>query len=220
MSKTLRLLLLPLGLVKKIVELANEGARDIQNKYRFQSCIIDRGVSIDPNSKLNVHVHILPFSIINNSKIEVYTYVGSRCIIQNTSIGRYCSIANDVLIGLGQHPIDYFTTSPMFYRTINPLKVSIVKKELEFEEHKKIIIGNDVWIGARAIIQDGVQIGNGAIIASNAVVTRDVPPYAIVGGSPAKLIRYRIDQQRRTELETLNWWEWEVEKIIAFFELE
>jgi acetyltransferase-like isoleucine patch superfamily enzyme len=125
-----------------------------------------------------------------------------------------------VLIGLGQHPIDYFTTSPMFYKTINPLKVSIVKNELEFEEYKKITIGNDVWVGTRAIIQDGVQIGNGAIIASNAVVTRDVPPYAIVGGSPARLIRYRLDQERRAELESLNWFEWEVEKIVAFFELE
>ena len=76
-----------------------------------------------------------------------------------------------------------------------------------------IVIGNDVWIGYEAVIMTGVHIGNGAIIAARAVVTKDVPPYTIVGGVPARPIRKRFDEEVIRKLETLQWWDWSVEKI-------
>ena len=76
-----------------------------------------------------------------------------------------------------------------------------------------IVIGNDVWIGYEAVIMAGVHIGNGAIIAARAVVTKDVPPYTIVGGVPARPIRKRFDEEVIQELETLKWWDWSAEKI-------
>ena len=80
-----------------------------------------------------------------------------------------------------------------------------------------IVIGNDVWIGYEAVIMAGVHIGNGAIIAARAVVTKDIPPYTIVGGVPARLIRKRFDEEVIRELETLKWWDWSAEKIQRCF---
>lgn len=78
------------------------------------------------------------------------------------------------------------------------------------------MVGNDVWIGYNATIMPGVQIGDGAIIASNAVVTKDVLPYSIVGGNPTKLIRYRFDEETIAMLQTLKWWDWDIQKITEY----
>jgi acetyltransferase-like isoleucine patch superfamily enzyme len=207
MKKIKRIFLLPFGFIKKIVELANEGARDLENKIRFKNSIIDKGCCIDTKTIIHPNVHLLENSIINNSEIHSYTYLGKNCLVQNTSIGKYCSIANEVLIGLGKHPIDLFSTSPLFYRKINLLQISIINQDADVEEYKPISIGNDVWIGTRVLIMDGVSIGHGAVIAANSVVTKDVPPYAIVGGVPAKIIKYRFENQKNGLLLQAEWWE-------------
>jgi serine acetyltransferase len=82
-----------------------------------------------------------------------------------------------------------------------------------FDEKKPIHIGHDVWIGARVFIRDGVKIGNGAVVAAGSVVVKDVPDYAIVGGVPAKIIRYRFSEEMIAELLNLKWWEWPEEKL-------
>ena len=212
-SHIFRITIFPIGIIKKIFELAKEGTRDIQNKYRFSNATVDYGCCINQQSKIAPHVHLLSNVIVNFSEIGSYTYVGKNCLIQNTKIGRFCSIANDVLIGLGQHPIHFFSTSPLFYRTNNPLNIKLIDKNIDFTEYLPIEIGHDVWIGTRAIVLDGVKIGHGAVIAANSVVTKDVAPYAIVGGVPAKIIKYRFSTEKIEYLLQSQWWNWEVSLI-------
>ena len=212
-NKLIRIILLPIGLLIKISELSIEGARDIHNTLRFKNSKIDRKCSINPNSVIESHCHILENSLINNSTINSYSYVGKNSIIQNASIGSFCSIANDVIIGLGAHPTTFFTTSPLFYRINNLLNIKLIDVNYKFSEYHPIEIGNDVWIGARAIIMDGVKINNGAIIAAGAVVTKDVPAYAIVGGVPAKIIRYRFSSEKCERLLNLQWYSWSLNEI-------
>jgi acetyltransferase-like isoleucine patch superfamily enzyme len=219
-TSVIRIFVLFPGLLIKLWNLAKEGARDIHNQHRFKDAKIDAGCCINENSSIAPHTHLLYKCIINNSQIAAYTYIGKNCIVQNTSIGKFCSIANDVLIGLGKHPIGYFSTSPLFYQTMNPLKIKLVSSNSDFQEYEPIQIGNDVWIGARAIILDGVSIGHGAVIAANSVVTKDIPPYAIVGGVPAKILKYRFSEEKIERILQTNWWEMDIsvikKNIIAF----
>jgi phosphonate metabolism protein (transferase hexapeptide repeat family) len=213
MSAMLRVLLLPYGLARKLWSLSKEGARDVHNQIRFKGARIDRGCCIDSNSKIEPNSHIFINTIINNSTISSYSYIGRNSMVQNATVGKFCSIAKEVNIGLGSHPLDMFSTSQLFYRSDNAFKMNLVKKNIGFIEYKPIQIGHDVWIGTRAIIMDGVSIGHGSVIAANSVVTKDVPPYAIVGGVPARIIRYRFTEDVIESMLNLEWWQWNIEKI-------
>lgn len=208
-----RMISLPFGFIIKLWDLAKEGSRDLQNKSRFKGAKIDSGCCINEHSKIEPYTHVLNNCIINNSTIKSYTYIGKNCLIQNTDIGKFCSIANDVYIGLGKHPTNLISTSTLFYRTVNTLNLQIVEDDIDFEEYAQINIGHDVWIGACAILMDGITVNNGAIIAANSVVTKDVPPYAIVGGVPAKVIKYRFPDNKIGELQNSAWWNWSLEEI-------
>ena len=140
-----------------------------------------------------------------NSSVGKCSYLGYDAEIVNCKIGAYCSIAGNVHIGGAEHPTDWVSTSPVFQ------KVKHSGPTLRYAEHelpslKQTIVGNDVWIGVGAIIKQGVKIGDGAIVGSGAVVTKDVAPYSIVGGCPAKLIRYRFDEKTIAELNAIQWW--------------
>lgn len=131
----------------------------------------------------------------------------------DVKIGRYCSIAADVAIGLDEHPTDWLSTSPMQYSPRTRSRWAAFRSSakepcpaLSRGAPKTTCIGHDVWVGYRAIVRAGVQIGNGAIVAGGAVVVKDVPPYAIVGGNPAKFIRWRFDEQTIEQLQRLAWW--------------
>lgn len=135
------------------------------------------------------------------------SYMGADCKI-NADIGRYCSIASDVCTISGRHPTtDWVSTSPVFYSNECQCGMSYASEKLFDESSPKTIIGNDVWIGARAIILSGVNIGDGAVIAAGAVVTKDVEPYTIVGGVPAKPIRKRFTDEQIDALIKLKWWD-------------
>ncbi len=122
---------------------------------------------------------------------------------RDTTIGSFVSIAGCVVIGLRQHPTSFLSTHPFQYVKLPKWKNPLY----EWNWAIPTKIGNDVWIGHNASIMSGVTIGDGAVIAANAVVTKDVPPYAIVGGVPAKIIRYRFDEQTITDLLELKWWD-------------
>jgi virginiamycin A acetyltransferase len=127
---------------------------------------------------------------------------------QGIEIGRFCSIAKYVSIQEDYHNIDRITTYCLERNLLG-----VTPGESAMVSNGKIVVGNDVWIGARAQILSGVRVGDGAVIGAGSIVTKDVPPYAVVGGNPAKIIKYRFDQKKIDELIELAWWNWSIEKI-------
>ncbi len=156
----------------------------------------------------------------NNMDTNAYTigefsYVGKNfsCPSHKSSIGKYCSIGSNVFVGLPQHPLHCLSSSPIVTQ----------KNFMDFPDtdfptidnygYKEVEIGNDVWVGQDVNIMGGIKIGHGAVIGANTLVTKDVPPYAIVGGVPAKIIRYRFDEATIKILLETKWWELDVKEI-------
>ena len=164
-----------------------------------------RGSIINKTSKVESGCNIV------NTVMDRYSFCGYNCEIIDSKIGAFCSIANDVKIGGAMHPIDWVSTSPVFYKG----RDSVRKKFVEYERplDNKTIIGNDVWIGQGALIKQGITIGNGAVVGMGSIVTKDVPPYAIVAGNPARIIRMRFSDEIIEQLEETRWWELDDEKI-------
>ncbi len=153
---------------------------------------------------------------VYNCKIGKNSYIGEGTIIpsHNTEIGSFTSIASFCCIGLTIHPTNWLSTHPFQYLNSKKFSFNLEEKELKkFNTMLPVIVSNDVWIGSYAKNKDGVKIGDGAIIGAGAVVTKDVPPYAIVGGVPARIIKYRFDEKTIQELLSLKWWELDEEKI-------
>jgi chloramphenicol O-acetyltransferase type B len=142
-----------------------------------------------------------------NTKMERHSFCGYNCEITNADIGSFCSIANGVIIGGGMHPIDWLSTSPVFYSGRDSVKAKFSVHERAAP--KKVTIGHDVWVGQNVLIKQGVNIGIGAVIGMGSVVTRDVAPYAIVAGCPAKIIKSRFDEDLREKLLSSAWWDLE-----------
>lgn len=146
---------------------------------------------------------------------HTYGAPGSPIVIEtefaNLKIGKYCSIAREVLMILGNHRVDTVTTYP--FKALCGFWPESVDSTDDHSTKGDIVIGNDVWIGARANIMSGVTIGTGAVIATAAVVTKDVPPYAIVGGNPARIIKYRFSEKIIERLLAVAWWDWPEEMI-------
>ena len=151
-------------------------------------------------------VKIYKGTSVNNVSVGKYTYISSGTSVSMAKIGRYCSIGHNVKIGIGMHPSkNIVSTHPAFFSTKGQSDIIYADKDY-FAERKLIVIGNDVWIGDNVIVKDGVKIGDGVIIGVGAVITKDVEPFTIVGGIPAKLIRKRFSDSEIEFLEKFKWW--------------
>ncbi|MBU1667015.1 CatB-related O-acetyltransferase [bacterium] len=171
----------------------------LQYRYKKNKIFVN-SLDVSIKAKLGLEVSVGKNSMIDaHTDIGNYTYIGKNCNITKSTIGKYCSIANNVSIGQGEHTLNKVSTSSLFY-------------ENKYEELTKepCVIQNDVWIGTDSIILRGVTIGNGAVVGANSVVTKDIPPFAIVAGSPARILRYRFDSEKQYKILETQWWEKEL----------
>ncbi|MFH1498876.1 MAG: CatB-related O-acetyltransferase [Verrucomicrobiota bacterium] len=154
-------------------------------------------------------------------KVGAFTYFNGAAELFHTEIGRYGSIAPDVVIGPGEHPLDHLSTHPFAFGgggnrfKNNPAYDAIRAPGGSTVRHRPTLIGHDVWIGTRAFIRQGVTIGHGSVIAAHAVVTRDVPPYSIVGGVPGRVLRPRFDPATIDRLLALAWWDHSLDRAVV-----
>lgn len=154
-----------------------------------------------------------------NSEIGNYSYIGEHSVVIETKIGNFCSIADGCIIGGPAHDYHLVSTSPVFTAGRNILRKNF--STIKITEYKQTTIGNDVWIGSRCLIKAGVTVGNGAVIGMGSVITKDIGPYEIWAGNPAKLIKKRFDEHIISELLRSAWWnasDVELEKIAALFD--
>jgi len=194
--------------------------KDIKNIIESKvqcSELIDENAQVQ-FSELRGKVKVGPSSLINKVLFDGNIIIGSNTTVNgpNTEfysldfpikIGNFCSIARGTNIQEHNHDINCMTTYFIKYRIFND------KYGTDAVSKGAIEIGNDVWIGTGSTILTGVKIGDGAVIAANAVVTNDIPPYAIVGGTPAKVLKYRFSPEIINELLQIQWWNWEIDKI-------
>jgi len=174
-------------------------------------------------SQLEPNVKVYGGARVSKSSLGAYTYVAKNSLVFHTTIGRFCSIGPNCQLGLGKHPSRGFvSTHPAFYSTTRECGVTFADQDY-FERYEPITVGHDVWIGANVLVRDGVQIGTGAIVGAGAVVTKSVPPYAVVGGVPARVLRHRFDEPTIGRLLESRWWdrdpEWLRENFRSFHDL-
>ena len=164
-----------------------------------------RNCQIDSTAKVGTGSNCI------NVKMGRYSYMGKNNSVSNTQIGAFCSIASYCAIGGNGHDPSLFTTSPVFFEGGNVFHRNFAK--LKTPVLDEVVIGNDVWIGEGVFIKSGVTIGNGAVIGAHSVVTKNVPDYSIMAGSPAKLIRMRFPDDKISLLQETRWWEWPDEDL-------
>jgi len=161
---------------------------------------------------------------LQNCNIGRNTFIAKGAFLEEVKIGAFCSIGPSVSTVRGRHPVNFISTHPAFFSSASASGKSFngkndFKEFLYADGKHSVVIGNDVWIGQNALIMEGVTVGDGAVIAAGAVVTKDVPPYAVVGGVPAKLIKYRFDEQKIEFLTNYQWWTKSDEELKKFADL-
>ncbi len=175
-------------------------------RRKFSTCVIYPSAVMDSKSVLGNYNVLFNNATILASHIGNHTYIQQNSIICDAEVGKFCSIAMGVSVGMPKHSIATVSSHPAFYLRHTPLAKTYSDRDI-FTTSYKTIIGHDVWIGQNAIIMSGIRVGSGAVIGAGAVVTRDVPEYAVVGGVPARIIKYRFDGIMRNKLLESKWWD-------------
>ncbi len=178
---------------------------EMVDALRERHIFTERGCGLNGRGFLGKHCNLRSGTSLTQSNLGAYSYTRSR--LQFTHVGNYCSIADAVDSTGSAHPLDRVTTSLCTWPESNPPEMfAAFRQRAPVTEFSEVRIGHDVWIGARAILLGGVRIGNGAVVGAGAVVTKDVPDYAIVGGVPAKIIRMRFDDATMERLRAMQWY--------------
>ena len=182
----------------------------MKNALQFIQYIISRVfLKLKMSAIRNSHIHptskIESGSQVVNTHMDRHSFCGYHCTLLNCDIGGFCSIADQVYIGGSHHPIHFVSTSPVFLKHKDSVKTKFALHD--YSHSPRTTIGHDVWIGHGAKIKAGITIGHGAVIGMGAIVTKDVAPYAIVAGNPAKLIRQRFDKDTIVALLKSEWWQ-------------
>ena len=188
----------------------------VKAKRKFKNVHFGAGVNIGRNAIFEGY-NVLGKRVIFDGYCGRGSYIGENSTVYG-KVGRFCSIGSCVTTLRGTHPLNFVSTNPSFYSTAGQNDLCLVK-ENKFTEQKyadaefqyPVVIGNDVWIGHGALILCGVSVGDGAVIGAGAVVTKNVEPYTIVAGNPAKEIRKRFDENTVAQLIDLRWWDKDLE---------
>lgn len=204
------------NILRKFFKNKRSKKNNVIEKIRLENetCVIQDNVTLK-NVHLGKYVTLLRNSSLKNTTIDSYSYVGQRSELNNVSLGKFCSLGPDLKIGLGSHPVNTFvSTYPAFYSSLNEgCAIQLRADKIFNDEAIKTIIEHDVWLGANVIIPGGVKIATGSVIAAGSVVVKDVDPYSVVGGNPAKLIKYRFSPAIIEKLMISKWWEWPLSVI-------
>lgn len=188
----------------------------IRGEYKITRVLFfkfKRKLSSSELSSLNMNLESskkIKLFVSDLKNIGKCTYTHPDLFVANkeeTSIGSYCSLGMRIVLGHGEHPMNYLSTSPFLYLDALGFKDKNMVSHNEFLKIPPIHIGNDVWIGDGVFVKNGITIGDGAIIGARSVVTRDVPPYAIVAGVPARVVKYRFAPEIIEKLLNLKWWD-------------
>lgn len=158
------------------------------------------------NCQFGEHTKVYPPFFLHDVRLGNYSYIAKNAQISHCEIGKFCSIGPNFCCGLGIHPTNGVSTSPMFYSTAKQNGMTLCK-ENKVQESAQTRIGNDVFIGANVTVLDGVHIADGAVIGAGAVVVNDIPPYAVAVGIPAKVVKYRFDKDTILHLMERKWWD-------------
>lgn len=191
-----------------------------QRQWKQKKIMVASNVSCS-RCQMEEYVNIAHHAELKDCRIGKRTSIGRYTKIRNAEIGRYCSLSWNVSIGAPSHPVDSVSMHAFSYRS----KFGLCRdtpETLAFPDKiwKKVVIGNDVWIGCNVVIKSGITIGDGAVIGAGAVVLKDVLPYEVVAGVPAKRIRFRFSENTISRLENIKWWDWsdkEIKKNISLF---
>jgi phosphonate metabolism protein (transferase hexapeptide repeat family) len=186
---------------------------DASHRPKIAETVMDPTVRLR-EAEIGRRCEILANTRVEYSSLGDYSYLGENCDVADTVIGKFTAIANAVRIGAPNHPMERpsqhrFTYCPEYY------EASATRDHAFFGDRRaaRVVIGNDCWIGHGAIILPNVSVGDGAVIAAGAVVSRNVTPYTIVGGVPARPIRKRFSDAVAERLRRIAWWDWPDEVI-------